>query len=435
MATGLLGRVLSMALTLLATPILIRQLGTEGFGLCMAITSTLAMLSISNLGLSSGLQNALLGENSPARRQQLISTTAFIVVGCCLVLLLLGGVFGSRIDWTRVFPPSTDRFSAEIPAAVGYAFLGILVAIILTPMSAICAVRQEVHKVNLAIAASAGLGAVSSAAAASAGWGLKGAAAGAALGQAGFLLGWSLHYLSASELAEFRPRWKHVRREAAHELLRRSGFFLLVQVAMLGIVQADALIILHFLRAEEVTPYNVAQKVAGVLLSLYALLTPPLWAAYGNARAADDYSWVERSHRRMQRLVLASYGVVLLGLWLAGPFLLRWWVGVDAAPTPWLLVGVAMVAGLRIWTDVHGVLLNSFEEFRPLMINLIVHPVVTLAVGLTLVTRIGVQGLVVGGLLGYVAFIAWFAPIATARLIARLRAAQQPAAIPSTTTT
>ena len=242
------------------------------------------------------------------------------------------------------------------------------------------------------------------------------------LGQVSAQLAWTIWYLADPKRRDYWPRWSAFRKEAALELFRRSGFFCLVQITSLAVAQTDALLILHFLRAEDVTPYNVAQKALGLVASLFGLLVQPLWAAYGNARAHQDADWIEAAHGRVRGLFLGGFALALLGLGWFGPWLLTRWVGAAATPAVWLLLGVGVVTGLRIWTDLHGTLLNSFEVFRPLLINLVVHPVLTLGIAFATIGSLGVYGLVLGGVLGYALFIAWYAPLQTRRLIRRVRA-------------
>ena len=69
-------------------------------------------------------------------------------------------------------------------------------------------------------------------------------------------------------------------------------------------------------------------KLFATVSTFYALLVSPLWSAFGNAFASNDFEWVKRTFNRIIRFIfLLAIGYVLLII--VAPFILKIWVHMD----------------------------------------------------------------------------------------------------------
>src|ERR1051326_1785125 len=151
-STSFISRVVTTAISLVVVPITVRYLGNEGYGLMTTISAVVAWLQFANLGIGLGLQNALTEETARGNAQaqkQLVSTAVFSLLAIGLVLMVAGLIAFPQVQWTRLFPPTTSRFTTEIPWAVLVVFLGFVSTIVLGFVNPIYAARLELHIGNI----------------------------------------------------------------------------------------------------------------------------------------------------------------------------------------------------------------------------------------------------------------------------------------------
>lgn len=419
-STSLLSRLIATGTSFLVLPITIRYLGNEGYGLLTTISSVVAWLQFTNMGIGLGLQNALTEEYAKAdttAQRELVSTAVFALLGIGSCLALLGSAIFPIVNWLAVFPPTSGRFTTEIPWAVLIVFIGFVSTIVLGFLIPLYAARQELHitSVQTVITSFCSLGALLGAVHLRVGLsGIIVATIGVpALTQWSFAL-WTLF---GRGLPDLRPRWSVVSRPAWQRIYKNGLSFLAVQICNIVYFQADAFLISHLLSTDQVTPYSVAQKVFIQTTGMFALVTGSLWGAYGHAKAQRDFVWIKRTHRKMVRVFLTFFGLVSVFMILFGHRLLSRWVGPEAAPPTLLIASVALYFCAREWTSLHAMLLNGLDVIRPQVTNIVITAVITLVLDVILIHHLGAMGLALGGCLGFSIGSAWYLPYLTSKAL------------------
>lgn len=384
------------------------------------ITSVVGWLQFTNMGIGLGLQNALTEETGKANREtqrDLVSTAVFSLVGIGLFLLAVGLLAFPHIAWTRIFTPTTSRFTAEIPWTVLIVFFGFVSTVVLGFVNPIYAARQELHLSSIQSMLTSLLTLLGTFVAVHYRWGLLGLTictiGVTAIMQWSFAL-WTLY---GRGIGELRPIWSRVTLSAASRIYKNGISFFLLQICNIAFFQIDAFLIVCFLTVDQVTPYSVAQKVFLQASGLFAIVTGSLWAAYGNAKAQDDFAWIRRTHARMQRIFLLFFGGLSIAMILFGHKALSLWVGPAAAPGTVLIAGVALYFCVREWTALHAMLLNGLNVVHPQVWNLVLTAILTLVLDLLLVTRLGPLGLAIGGFIAFSMAGAWYLPLLTAKAL------------------
>jgi O-antigen/teichoic acid export membrane protein len=413
-------RIVTTATSFVILPITIRYLGNEGYGLMITISSVVGWLQFTNLGIGLGLQNALIEETARgnARAQkELVSTAVFSLLGIGLILLAVGLSIFPHVGWTRIFPPTTARFIAEVPWTVLVVFLGFISTIVLGFVGPIYAARQELHIGSIQNMLTSLLTLLGTFVAVQLNLGLLGIV----LCTIGLttVMQWSyaLWTLYGRGLTEIRPAFSMISRFAAARIYKNGLNFLILQICNIAFFSIDAFLITRFLTVDQVTPYSVAQKVFLQTAGLFAIVTGSLWAAYGNAKAQGDFAWIRRTHGKMLRAFLLFFGGLSLFMVLVGHWLLAWWVGRPAAPPTFLIAGVALYFCAREWTALHAMLLNGLDVIRPQVWNLVLTAALTLGLDLLLVTRLGPLGLALGGFIAFATLGGWYLPYLVERTL------------------
>ncbi len=419
-STSVISRIVGAAISLLILPISVRYLGNEGYGLMTTITAVVGWLQFTNLGIGLGLQNALTEETAKANRQaqkELVSTAVLSLAGIGLILLVAGLLVFPHIRWTAVFPPTTERFKAEIPWTVLFVFFGFVSTVMLGFVGPIYAARQELHIGSVQAMVTSLVTLLGTVVAVHFRWGLLGLTictiGATAVMQWSFAL-WTLY---GRGLLELHPRWSSFTRSAAGRVYRNGIDFLLLQICNIAFFQIDAFLIVRFLTVDQVTPYSVAQKVFMQTSGLFAIVAGSLWPAYGHASAQGDTAWVRRIHRKLVQAFLLVSGALAVFMVLFGHRLFGLWVGSAAAPSTLLIAAVAMYFLVRDWTGIHATLLNGLNIVRPQVWNVVLMAILTLVLDLLLVQRLGPLGLAIGGFIAFSVSGAWYFPYLTAKAL------------------
>lgn len=412
-SVSFVARIVTTATSFVILPITVRYLGNEGYGLMITISAVVGWLQFTNFGIGLGLQNALIEETAKAdarAQKELVSTALFSLLAIGFVLLLIGLSIFPHVNWTRIFPPTTGRFTAEIPWAVLVVFVGFVSTVVLGFVGPIYAARQELHIGSIQNMVTSVLTLVGTFVAVRLNLGLLGIVL-FTIGLTAFMQWtYALWTLYGRGLTEIRPAFSMMSRSAAACIYKNGLNFFVLQICNIAFFQIDAFLIVRFLTVDQVTPYSVAQKVFLQTAGLFAIVTGSLWAAYGNAKAQGDFAWIRRTHTKMVRAFLLFFGGLSVFMIAVGHWLLAWWVGRPAAPPTLLIAGVALYFCAREWTALHAMLLNGLNVIRPQVWNLVLTAALTLALDLLLVTRLGPLGLAVGGCIAFVLSGAWYLP-------------------------
>lgn len=424
-SASLVSRIVIAALSFVVLPISVRYLGNEGYGLMATITSVVGWLQFTNMGIGLGLQNALTEETARGNthaQKELVSTAVLSLLGIGLVLLLAGLVVFPYIHWLAIFPPTTNRFVAQIPGTVLVVFIGFISTVVLGFVGPIYAARQELHIGAWQAMTTSILSLAGTFAAVHFNLGLVGLTICTIGVTACMQWLFALWTLFGRGLRELTPSFANLSRTAAGRIYRNGFNFLILQICSIAFFQIDAFLIAHFVSTNAVTPYNVAQKVFIQTAGVFAIVTGSLWAAYGNAKGQGDYEWIRRTHGKIVRIFLLFFGSLAVFMVLFGHRLLGWWVGNAAAPGTILIVGVALYFCAREWTALHALLLNGLDVLRPQVWSLSITAILTLGLDLLLVRRLGPLGLAVGGFIAFAVSGAWYLPYLTAATIGSKKA-------------
>lgn len=402
---ALMARGLHALTLLLSVPLTLHYLGVERYGLWVSLTSLIASLHFLDLGIGNGLVTSLAEAHGREDREEaarLVSSAFFLTVMVAVVLGGLGWVLAGWISWPELFQIRTTRAMAEVAPTLAACLFFFLVSLPLNLIERIRVGYQEGGRYSL--------------------WQMGGTLAG--LGGLGGAIYYrvSLPWLVVAMLSPpaivtlaqgadlllrqrrwLLPSWQRVDRGVTRRLIRLGGIYFLLQLLTVLGSTVDPLIIAHFHGPEAVAAYSVVQRLF-VFGFLSQYLLAPLWPAYGEAFARQDWGWVR------QTLTRSIQGSLILGtlsgivLWVGGETLVRWWVGPDLSPSPFLLGGFALYS---ISGAVGGALslpLNQPGLIRGQLLICLVASLVALGLKLVLTFWGGPAGAVWSTVIGYSIF-------------------------------
>jgi len=348
----------NMLVLLISVPLTVRYLGQERYGLWMTITSTLSVLSFADLGVGNGVGNAVafaMGRSDYGAVKRSLASGLLILLAVAVILSVVLVVAFPHVPWPKLYNITSKLATSEAgPASL------VLAACFLCSMPLGVVQRaqvglQEGARYSVWLGAGSLLSLVGLVAATRLHVGLPGlvmAVAGVPviLQAVNFL-----HYFGFVK-PELRPLYSDVDYRIAASLLRVGVGFFVLQLAYVVTTSGDFLIASHILGVASVTQLSIAQRGFFVGPMLAAMLTGPLWAAYGEAMTRGDKRWIAVTLRRsVVTSSVVSAGISATLLAFSEPIFHRW-VGAAHVPAPSLciplvlsgIVGSATGAGIML---------------------------------------------------------------------------------------
>ena len=402
-SAGAVGAKLVTTFTALVTvPVTLGHLGKERYGLWLAISGVMAMMSFADFGLGSGLVNSIVaargaGDEQAVRRS--VSNTFFMLLFVSALLIAATLVLVPFLPWASLLKFRSDTARAEVVPALLILGVGALVDVPLSIVSRIQVAYEEAARsaawavantltqlaaVLLAVRFTHGLPALVA---------CYMTASVATVGSA-------FAYEVLVRRPELRPDLRLYDRDFVFGLVRRGGLFFTYQMAVNVTIWTDYMIVGNILGVQANARYGVAFRLFSVgMLAAYA--SRGVWPVFASAVATGDFAWARRSFRKLLRLagVCGLAAGVLIAL--CAPFLAHHWVGKDIDFEPSLLG--AFVAWLVVFNLVEAITPVAMGDafVRPHVLAYVVASVAAIAFRVLLVERIGLSGVVWGASLAF----------------------------------
>ena len=397
------GRGTTTLLSLVAVPLTLNYLGPERYGLWLTISSVIALLSFTDLGIGNGLLNAVTlamaqGDAGKARRQ--VSSAAILLTALAAALALLMAATFPFVPWASVLAVSgRDAASEAVLAFV--AWIGcFLIGLPLSVAKQVRLARQEGYVVHLTLAVGnvAAVGVLLAAIAGRQGLPvLVVAMAGPPL-IATAVNGIILFRHDAPELS---PSRSLADRRTGFRLLRTGFLFFVLQISIAVAFTSDTLVVAQVVGPTAVAEYGVTSRLFMIPVAIVAMFLSPLWPAYGEAIARGDVRWSRRTLTRSVIVgVLCTLPISTI-LVVFGLPLMMLWVGPSVVPPTELLLGFGIWIVLSTIGNAVAMLLNGAHEIRIQAAAASVMAVANLVLSIWLSSRIGVAGVIWGTVIAY----------------------------------
>ncbi|MBA2381789.1 MAG: oligosaccharide flippase family protein [Chloroflexi bacterium] len=425
MFAGLIARSLTMVLSLLTVPLTLNYLGAERYGIWLTISSLIGLLAFTDLGVGSGLLNALSRElalrNAVGAKTQIASAAMIL----CLVAITFGVAFAllyPLIPWATVFQAKSSIAISEVGPAVGAWLACFLVSLPLSVGVQTRLARQEGYLVHIT-AAAGNLAAVFALLLVLHAQLPLPALVLAMAGPPVIASAVNCWVLFSPDASSLRSNLGAADLRIGTQLLRTGSLFVLLQFAMAMAFTSDTLVLTHVLGPQAVAEYGVASRLFLIPAGIIGTVLSPLWPAYGDAIARGDVAWARRTLTRSIIGICTIAVPIAVLLIIGGQRLIRIWVGDSVSPPP------ALLACFGLWTIFSAVgsavamLLNGAGEIRIQAIAAIAMALANLALSIWLTFQIGVAGVMVGTLVAYLTLVlgpmSIYVPIVLRRLTER----------------
>lgn len=319
---SLLGQVLPLLASLLATPLVIRLLGAEAYGVLSLINLLIGYLAFSDLGM--GTASTRFGAEAHAQQDdaaeaRVVWTALLLSLVPALTLAGALAVFAQPLlERALRLPPHLQFAGVWTLRLAALGFVGrCLAAVLNTPQL----VRLQI-RLNATLTASFGVGQIALVPLVLwLGGGLIGA--GVVLAATGLLLALSHALCSARLLPALRqPR---LDRALLPSLLRFGGALVLSQLANLLLANGEKLVLTRVASVKVLAYYSVAFTLASLLTVAPTALGQALLPAFTRLLARQAHDELQQLYQRALRAtLLLAPPIVLVMASTAQPFITLW---------------------------------------------------------------------------------------------------------------
>lgn len=355
----------SILVQLILVPLTLGYLNTDLYGIWLTVSSILLWLGFFDIGFTLGLRNKLseaLAKGDIHRGQKLVSTTYAIMIAIFVPLCIILELCVPFVNWSSLLNIAAD-YNGTISQVMQVLVVSFCLQMILNVLGTILTSFQKValsgifpvignflsviiiyiltkttqpSMLNLALTVSY---------------------------LPIIVLGGCSIYMFRHSLYEVRPKFKFVDFSLVKDLFSLGVKFFVIQVQMLVMYQATNILISNVSSPADVTAYNIAYRYIGTALMLFTLAIGPLWPAFTEAYTKSDFSWMQRTYKKMAHLYLWVALLVILMV-VCSPFIYKIWLG-RTDIVPW---SMSIVVGLYImsssWDSLQVNLINGIGKIK-----------------------------------------------------------------------
>lgn len=396
--TSIAARGVNTICLLVAVPLTIDYLGKERYGLWIAVTSAVALLSFADLGLGGGLLNQISASHGRDDRQEARRLFGNALCAFIAPVLLLSLIFLSIypfVRWDRVFNVFSEQAKAESGPTIAIFILTTLLSLPFNSISSVYTGYQEMHKVNMWLTIQSVASFLSLLAAIH----VKASLPVLTAAFCGTTL--AVRTVNFVVLLCFEKPWLRVRIsdlavDTMLRLLKSGSLFLVISMSIAIGYTSNTLVITQLLGVESVAEFSVPYRLFSVVTLLVSSFLIPMWPAYGEAFVRGDYPWVRSGLIKSLWVVTTVNTVSGILMYFVGNWIIHLWVGDAVQPGKLLLFAFALYLIVHGMHGPMSMFLNGLNVIRLQAILWLSMAVVNLALSILLTMKIGVPGVVLG---------------------------------------
>ena len=397
-SSSFIAKALNILISFLSVPLTVHYLGAERYGVWLTISSIITWMSMTDFGLAGNALINVLSESSgkddQAEAQHYTASAFWALTGVSVLAGIICVSAFRFIPWRAVFQVSAATTTQELQMACGLTLLFFVMAFPLSILNSIYNAYQDGFLANI--------------------WGIAANALSLAalvfvsfthggLPQLVLALSGTRTLVSiANSFFLFRryhwlvPTPGAVRVKCVKRLFQLGSKYLVTQLASLGIYQSQPMIITQLLGPSKVVIFVVAYKIISLPMDLAYMATQPFISAFGEAKARNDWHWIDGAYRNAVKASCTIGLPIALVLGLAAKPLIRIWAGAVAIPSTSLVLWLSIYTVIGIILMTAGQLLTGLERVNPLAISIVLCAAGVIGSGILLAPKWGLTGIAFG---------------------------------------
>jgi O-antigen/teichoic acid export membrane protein len=391
---SLIIKIFSIAISIVLVPLTINYVNPSRYGIWLTLSSIVGWLTFFDIGFGNGLRNKFaqaLAEKKEELARIYVSTTYVILSMIIGVVIFLFFVVNPFINWARVLnsPPEMEK---ELGILAIIVFVFFCLRFIFQLLGTVLTASQQPAKTSLLelIGSSLSLAIIFVLTKTTSG---NLVYLGAALSFTPvFVMILASFWFYSGKFRKFAPSFKYVHFKYARDLMSLGLKFFIIQICALILFDTNNFIIIHLFGASDVTTYNVSFKLFSVVTMVFTIIVTPLWSAFTDAYAQNDFEWIRTTISTMKKiwLALSILSIVLLAF---SPWIFKLWLGNKVTVPFSLSVAMASYVIVYIWQTFHVFFLNGIGKIQLQLYLVIFSSLVNIPLAIFLGRHFGLVGI------------------------------------------
>ena len=358
-------RCINILISLIMVPLTINYVSAELYGIWLSLSSIVAWLSFFDIGFGLGMRNRLtyaLAYHKYKYGRILVSTT-YVFMSLVFVLVgIIGSTMCTFIDWVYLLNIPFE-YKEVVTISFQIVIIGFSLRMILQLVLNVC---QAYQMTGLA----------------------------SAIDMIGNLISLlfmlmlihifapNLIYLSVAlcfapfiayllanlllfkvKFSQVAPSFFYVRRFVLGDIASLGLKFFLIQIVCVILYQATNFIISHFCGPEQVTVYNIVYKYLYVSLMLFTIIQSPLWSAFSDAYAKQDYIWMRSIYKKLIKFGIIGEICIILSVCVS-PVVYQLWIGHSVEIPFHITILVGIYVAISLIGQLHATIVNGIGKLK-----------------------------------------------------------------------
>lgn len=355
----------SVISTLLLVPVTINYISSELYGIWLTLSSIVQWISFFDVGFGNGMRNKLttaIAKNDYNLGKSYVSTTYVIVTAIFTLIGLCAFVFTPYVNWSGFLNVST-QYQETLVGVMQVVILSFCIQIVLKLLQNVI----QAFQMNALASCFDMLGNfVALIAILCMSYTLAPDLKYIALA---FSVAPLLVYIIASlilyntKFKQVSPSIKFYSSKYVKELFNLGGEFFVIQIAGIVLYQMINILLSRLCGPEQVTVYNIAYKYFGVAQMGLNIMLAPLWSAFTDAFAKNDYSWMSQIYKKLKKVYLGLSAILIVMMFIS-PIAYSLWVG-DSVQVPFLVsMLVCIYYVIALWCNITTCIINGLGKVR-----------------------------------------------------------------------
>ena len=404
--------IVSILVGLISVPVGLHYFGVARYGIWAVISSVIAYLGLSNLGITTAAVTLTAKASAPFEQWAVLRRSLFLLlVNSAVVLGVVLGIAHFYPGWVVVLGKIPAGLHGEAAEAVIATAILFLLNLPLTVFAAGFIGRQKVYweRTYVSVTIVAGLLALIFTV-----FLLKGSLVTLAIftGIARLLgsIACASHFLFTN--SELRQKFdKPISKEFSTNSIFASGVrFLAIGIGATIVWNTGNLVISHFLGAEMVTPYAVTSALFSLGFSVFIGINSTLWPMYGQSAGRNQWEWVQQTYNRTVHLLPIIGGLLWIGAIAFAREIISLWAGPEAYGGLLVVVALGGYGYTRSLVESHATILTALNRTKRLAVYEGLEAGANVGISLALVRVLGIGGVALGMFLGSFLTVFWLLP-------------------------
>ena len=204
--------------------------------------------------------------------------------------------------------------------------------------------------------------------------------------------------LFRGKYARIAPSLKSFDKNYVKELFSLGYKFFIINIQVVVLYQSTNILISNLSSPLDVTVYNIAYKYMNISMMLYTIITAPLWPAYTDAYAKQDFDWMKSTRNKMQKVLLLSMCCCVLMCLISQP-VYKLWIGDEVFVPMQMTIMVALYVMAYCWMNLNGTLIVGMGKVKLETIMSVVGMCLHIPLSIILGNYMGAYGVVLSMLL------------------------------------